>query len=198
MSRNSFFATKRGDGERISYPLVCNNTGDRNITGGSVSFTYNEEGLFARYVCPYEHEIMEPYKNYNEPIYRGDAVELFLSPNASERDYFEFDTSPTGISFNTGLTNKSGDGFDAEFYPIEEGVIRYTPCVSEGVFTMETFVPFSLVLPSGVKSPSEIPWLVNAYRIDRAGGEKTTFYAISPTLVANFHIPKMFGELKFK
>lgn len=198
MARKIFFATKIGEREPIKYPLVCNNTGNVEIVGGNVSFSYNSEGVVARFECPYECEIMEPYKNYNEPIYRGDAVEFFISPYASEIDYFEFDTSPTGINFNATVKNRSGDGVDADFDLIEkEGIVRYTPDVGEKSFVMETFAPFSLLFNREKKDPQQMPWLVNAYRIDRAGGKKTTFYSISPTLLANFHIPEKFAELKF-
>ena len=42
MDRKVFFATRLGT-EPIKYPLVCNNTGNGEIAGGSVSFVYNDD-----------------------------------------------------------------------------------------------------------------------------------------------------------
>ena len=195
MDRNCFFATRRGECEPIRYPLICNNTGNRERVGGFVDFTYDDSGLTAHFDCEYEGVIMEPYTKYNDPIYRGDAFELFLSPFGLEERYFEFDTTPHGYNFNSRIENPTGTLAECEL--IEEGIVRYTPRISHDRLEMETFVPFSLVLPSGI-SPFDIPWLANAYRIDRHGGKGVSFYAASPILIPNFHIPKMFGELKFK
>lgn len=55
-----------------------------------------------------DEEIISPYKEDNEDIWKGDAAEVFISPDGDLTRYKEIEVSPFGVRFYGEVTNEDG------------------------------------------------------------------------------------------
>ena len=171
------------------YPLVpnCGSNGEEN--GGTVAVFYNDEEITFVFECQYELPLEMPYSRYNDPVWRGEAVEIFISPYADKEHYFEFDTAPNGACYNAQILNL-GDS-DVFVRSINKSPVRYIASIEETSYVLEIHIPFSLVLKAG-DAYNDVPWIFNAYRI-----HDKKHYAFSPTGEAGFHVPERFDRIYF-
>lgn len=147
-------------------------------------------------------DVTERYRNRDDPIYRHEAVELFLMPNAvgyGPQPYVELQASPGGIRFDASFTGpRSGmrQSFDAQgrVGTTVQGTLRGRKDLDRG-WVSEWVVPWSS-LGTAPPVPSE-PWRANAFRIDRSRGLPDGHQAWSPPRVGDFHRTERFGWLRF-
>ena len=156
-----------------------------------VSITYNDSEIAFRFYCNSNGELYLPFEGANVPVWRGEAVEVFISPFANESYYFEFDTAPNGAFYNTRI-HFNGSVYVSVY---KNAPIKHTYEVKDGYYELETRIPFSLILPEGT-NPKEIDWKFNVYRVKFTDGEKELF-SLSPTFVKNFHAPSRYPKLIF-
>lgn len=173
------------------HPLLPND-GKSEEACGTVSVRYNDEDIIFVFECPYSKPLKLPYSAYNDPVWRGEAVEIFICPNADTVHYFEFDSAPNGACYNAQILNVGEPTVYVR--SIDNCPVKYNSVISDNFYTMEVRIPFSLIL-KGDKSPQDVPWLFNAYRISYDDGIK--MLALSPTECATFHAPSKFSELRF-
>ena len=135
-----------------------------------------------------------PYSGENDPIWRGDAVEFFVSPYGDLFRYFELDVAPNGGTFFADIINP--DGYSGYSHMIDEHDIQKSIKVENGLWETEMKVPFALLLKEGdEKKVHTLPWLFNVYRIYAA---KEEYAAFSPTGgdEENFHVPSAFVAME--
>lgn len=174
------------------YPLVPNSEKSDYDIGGTVSVYYTDTEVVFSFECPYDHPLKLPYSAYNDPVWRGEAVEIFIAPYADCTHYFEFDTAPNNSCYNAQVLNVG----DPTVYvrSIDNCPVVYNSNICNEYYTTEIRIPFAFLLKSG-ESPLNIPWLFNAYRISH--GKDVKMFALSPTNQASFHVPSKFSFLKF-
>lgn len=164
-----------------------------NVSGGephqSTILRLNEEenDLVAEFIVSDTH-IQSFGENYNDPLWKGDVVEVFLS--AGENTYFEAELNPNGVGYAFMIENKDGLG-DIALTPLDQPPFTATATRTEtgwkGVYRFSKTALKALGIPSKTTA--------NFYRQDY---QDDTLYlsALSPTGKANFHIPKSFLSME--
>ncbi|MBC8031620.1 MAG: carbohydrate-binding family 9-like protein [Pyrinomonadaceae bacterium] len=157
---------------------------------------WTNQALCVRFVCRQTEPLIISSKpllhEKSIGLWNRDVCEIFIAPDPrTPEDYFEFEAAPTGewidlaISFE-GTTRKT----DFEF---ESGMTVSASIVGEQL-TVAMRIPWSDVIPKPEKGQR---WRVNLFRCVGTGNER--YLAWQPTYTAepNFHVPEVFGWLKF-
>lgn len=163
-----------------------------NTTGAS-----NEECRFScefrKYAAHFSFEvkdedIISPYLTDNEDIWRGDAVEVFLSPDGDRTRYFELQVSPFGVRFWGEVINRDGKTPQLKkLPPMFEARAKRT---EEG-YTVHVELPYGEL---GAVLPERMAF--NAFRLDKKADGRQLLYALSPTFSNSFHRPQYFVRAK--
>ena len=169
---------------------LCN--GEERTFCTKFSVSYTDEKVLFHFVSSYMGALNCPYSGGNDPVWRGDTVEVFISPFAKEKEYFEFDIAPNRSSYYCHILNP--DGKTAYNHAIDDEISAES-IIKDGVWEAVIEVPFTLMLKEKAGEFRNIPWKINAFRHDAINDE---YCALSPTGAVNFHIPKAFLELSFE
>jgi hypothetical protein len=139
------------------------------------------------------------------PLYREEALEIFLDPTSSHQDYVELQTNPLGARFDAafhgGPRRNMDTAFDAQYHTavVVDGTLN-DPHDHDRAWSTEWRIDLAS-LP-GV----ELPWVpgacmrINLLHIgkDRTGGAlRRDESAWSPPLQGDFHNLERFGDLCF-
>jgi hypothetical protein len=125
-------------------------------------------------------------------LWHRDVCEIFIAPDPQQPElYFEFEAAPTGewvdlaINF-TGARRET----DFEFHSGMKAAAR----LSEGRTIIAICIPWSTHIPKPQRGDL---WRVNLFRCAGVGSER--YLAWQPTYAAepNFHVPEVFGWLRF-
>lgn len=74
----------------------------------AVRLAHDRRGLYVRFECA-DRDAWGTYLRRNDPIYREEAVEVFLAPGeAPPRRYWELEVSPLGVLFAARIENPTG------------------------------------------------------------------------------------------
>jgi len=129
----------------------------------------------------------------DEPLWKEDVFEVFLSPLPEPTVYYEFEVNPLGALFDARVTSLEGrrDTMSAEVVWNCQGFgarVRLRP----GRWSALLTIPLRPMDPEG----KALLWRANFYRIDR--GERDEYSAWCPTLRSppDFHVPSRFGWLR--
>lgn len=170
---------------------------------------YSGTGLYVLFESR-DSLITTPFDSNFEELWRGDVVEVFLWPDTSKPNYFEYEISPLDYELPLIVSNIDddlmswipfGDTYDNE----SDRKVRHKTSVKNGekkngatidLWTAEFFIPFKLLHPlNNIYPESGTTWRANFYRIDYDSGE--THWSWSP-YEGNFHDYENFGVLRFE
>jgi hypothetical protein len=151
---------------------------------------YNEEGINFSFYCE-DDDIFSTMTEFNDNLYEEDVVEIFISCDRKLKKYIEIEISPLENILQLKITNDLKGHFEKEY--IKEDIIIRKITKDEKGWLAEFFVPFKFLSYIGKKGDK---WLFNAYRIDRSNNG-FNFYALNPTLKAEYHHPENFIDLIF-
>ena len=171
-------------------------TGAQPTLWAKFALAYTKDSVKIRIKTQVGEKMVVPYAGDNVQVWRGDAVEFFVSPYGDKEKYFELDIAPNGACFHAKVINP--DNCTAYTHLLDVAPIKTTVSVENGVWTTEMQVPFSMLLKEGDADKAHtLPWLFNVYRIDAAHDE---YQAFSPTggVKANFHVPSQFAKMEWK
>lgn len=131
-------------------------------------------------------EIISPFKEDNEDIWQGDAVEVFLSSDGNLDRYYEMEVSPFGVRFWGEIEGRG-----------EKRVLRKSPppFEAETVRTAEGYAVHIRLPLAALKGFDRSAAKLNAFRLDRKADGTQKLYALSPTLSATFHKPEYFIQI---
>lgn len=129
----------------------------------------------------------------DDPLWKEDVYEVFLSPLPEPKLYYEFEVNPLGALFDARIASPEG---------------RRETMAADIAWNCKGFGARVRVRPNRWSALVTIPlepmdpqrtcrlWRVNFYRIDR--GERDEYSAWSPTLAdpPDFHVPARFGWLR--
>lgn len=140
------------------------------------------------------------YTGHDEPLWEHDVVEIFLAP-AGLTEYYELEVNPLGTTFDARLESPDGhrqtmrtdlawtcQGLFAAISTDIRGESRRTSTVVR--------IPFQSL--GRTPQPEEV-WRGNFFRIDRHPERGDEFLAWRPTgkTPPDFHVPAVFGQLRF-
>lgn len=157
---------------------------------------WSAESLLVRFVCR-QHETLivtsDPQLNRKTiGLWDRDVCEIFIAPEASAPErYFEFEAAPTGEWVDLAI-NFTPDGRETD-YEYRSGMSA-AAIVGTGETIVAMRIPWSDSIPKPQRGDA---WRVNLFRC--VGTERDRYLAWQPTHTAepNFHVPEVFGWLRF-
>jgi hypothetical protein len=129
-------------------------------------------------------------KKRDDPLWKEDVFEVFLSPDDPPLAYYEFEVNPLGAILDARVDSPEG-----RRATMRVDVSWDCPGFSARVRRRERRWSALLRIPLAPMGQQERVWRANFYRVDR--GENDEYSAWSPTMAepADFHVPAKFGYL---
>ena len=161
-----------------------------------VRIIWTEASLLARFVCRQEEPLTvntNPELRTKTPrLWDRDVCEIFIAPGLeTPQRYFEFEVSPVGEWIDIAITFSANEReSDFEF---ESGMTAATR-VGPGQVIVCMNIPWSHAIP---KPKRDDRWRVNLFRCVGLGDERYLAWQPTYSEVPNFHVPEVFGELRF-
>ena len=138
-----------------------------------------------------DHGVLATMTKRDDPLWKEDVFEVFLSPEDPPTLYYEFEVNPLGALFDARIESLEG-----RRETMRVDVSWNCPSLSARVRRREGLWSAVLKIPLSPMAPGGAPvWRANFYRIDR--GDPDEYSAWSPTLAnpPDFHRPDRFGFL---
>jgi hypothetical protein len=161
-----------------------------------VRILWTADSLLVRFICRQEEPLIvnsNPRQDVKTiKLWDRDVCEIFLAPDPKTPGrYFEFEASPLGEWVDLAI-NFSSTGRETDF-AFHSGMTA-AALVGKDLITIGIEIPWSESLPKPQKG--EV-WRVNLFRCVGVGDER--YLAWQPTYAPepNFHVPEVFGELRF-
>ena len=128
----------------------------------------------------------------DDPLWKEDVFEVFLSPHDPPLLYYEFEVNPLGALFDARVESPEGRRATMRV-DVSWNCPGYSARVRQREDRWAALLTIPLAPLGGEKTGS---WRANFYRIDR--GETDEYTAWSPTLAdpPDFHVPARFGYLE--
>ncbi len=129
----------------------------------------------------------------DDPLWKEDVFEVFLSPNEPPTTYYEFEVNPLGALFDARIESP-----DLRRETMRVETTWNCPGFTARVVRAKNRWSALLKIPLRPMDPGPRTqiWRANFYRIDR--GEKAEYSAWSPpgSSRPDFHVPERFGVLR--
>ena len=137
-----------------------------------------------------DREVVATLTKRDDPLWKEDVFEVFLSPYDPPLVYYEFEVNPLGALFDARVESPDG-----RRETMRVDVSWNCPGLSARVRRREGRWSALLKIPLPPMGEPTGVWRANFYRVDR--GEVDEYTAWSPTLAepADFHVPARFGYL---
>ena len=127
----------------------------------------------------------------DDPLWKEDVFEVFLSPEEPPAVYYEFEVNPLGALFDARIESPQGRR-ETMRVDVSWNCPGFSASVRrrEGRWSAVFKIPLAPMASSGA-----LQWRANFYRIDR--GERDEYSAWGPTGAdpPDFHRPERFGYL---
>ncbi len=177
---------REGESHKLS---LVDNFGS-GVACGEVEIVYRGNELKLLFSVK-DGDIISFGTRYNEPLWKGDTAELFLSLGRDTR-YLELEVNPDGVLYAAVVEN-GGDGmFELEFLsdpPFEAETERTAAGYrSRWTIGLDKLIDFGFDIAC-VR--------FNAFVQDYTR-EGLKLYAAFPTMLNTFHVPRAFGRLVLK
>lgn len=166
---------------------------------------YSDKGLYFLFDCA-DRKLSTTYDEDFQPLFRQDAIEVFLWPDTSQVMYFEYELSPLNYEWPLLMIhiNDRAGGWAPMHYEGEKKVQHATSVEGGEKKSMATvtrwrgefFIPYRVLHPLIGKPPQAgTQWRGNFYRLDYDQGYTTwTWKKTGPS----FHTYQKFGILVFR
>lgn len=161
-----------------------------------VRMLWSDEALFVRYVCR-QHQpplIQEeaPLDRKTVGLWDTDVCEIFIMPSTEQPNrYYEFEAAPNGAWVDLVITIEP-EGIERE-WDYQSGMTTAAH-LSDGVLTIVMKIPWSERIPR--PKPGD-EWRVNLFRCEGVGNERYLSWQPTHTTEPYFHVPEVFGRLRF-
>jgi len=184
-------------------PPECKAVTLRNAIDGSpprlktvVAAYHDGEMLSIVFQCD-DDEIVATYLEHDEPLWKEDAVEVFLAPRGLT-PYFEIEVNPLGTTFDARIDSPDGvrGTMTTDLAWTCDGLFAALRRNDQRTLDVVIRLPFASI---GVRPEAGDEWRANFFRIDRSAAHGDGFSAWQPTLKspADFHVAAAFGALRF-
>jgi hypothetical protein len=84
--------------------------------GTAVRMLYDEANLYVAFECD-DPDVVSTFENHDDPLWKGDAVEVMIDPDSNPNSYMELMASPAGVLY---------DAVWADFRPRVDWVMQPT------------------------------------------------------------------------
>jgi hypothetical protein len=165
--------------------------------------------LYVGIACE-ETDVRAAMRDRDQPLYRENAVELFLDPDDDGRDYAELEVNALGTIYDTLLNKpysaggRRDDAFTLEGMKLRvhvDGTLDDASDRDRG-WSVEIALPWTALkglAPASVPPrPGGAPWRMQLARSEHPRGQQRGHYtAWSPIGEVNLHAPQRWGYLLF-
>ena len=190
--------------------LTDADTGNSPQLATTVRLLYNQKYLYVAYVCTAD-TLHATLTKHDDPLYTEDAVEIFLAPSGSFRDFYEIEVSPLNTildSYQLSYSLPDGSYRKLDFNPgytcenlqtqvSVDGILNQTHGAKTWI--VEMAIPFAAIVGRDNIVPNlGDRWRANFCRIDYAAKDRPVFSSWSPLSGHDFNRSYRFGWLEFK
>lgn len=93
-------AAEPGWGLAVQSPEFATAEGSQDPVGSArTKVTWDEDNLYV-YVTVVDTDIVSRYTKHDEPLYKDDAIEIFIDADSNRRGYIELQVSPANVTFD--------------------------------------------------------------------------------------------------
>lgn len=161
-----------------------------------VRMLWSNEALLVRYVCrQHKPPLIQEDAALNRKtigLWDTDVCEIFLTPSTEQPNrYYEFEAAPNGAWVDLVITVEP-DGLERE-WDYQSGMTTASH-LAEDVLTTVIRIPWSERIP---KPKLGDEWRVNLFRCEGVGNERYLSWQPTHTPEPFFHVPEVFGRLRF-
>jgi len=182
-------------------PFVRSLDGKPCIAQTVARLLWDEDNLYVAFQAE-DPDVSTPFSRDDEPLYRANAVEIFLNPSGDLRNYDEIELAPSNALFDASFTGRR-QGMDlswssrARHAVHVDGTLNDSRDVDRG-WTAELAIPFAALTGMPRPRPQRGDrWRFNLYRLRQGPGQPGEGQAYSPPLVGDFHNLDRFAMLRF-
>jgi hypothetical protein len=157
-----------------------------------VWFAWDERALYVAAEIE-DADVWTEHAEQDDPLYRQEAFEVFVAGANADDGYLEFQVSARNVTFDARFRSyREGDeAWDSAWATAVDvhGTVNERGDRDEG-WTVEAAIPWSEICEhTGVACPvtAARQLRVNAFRLEKPDRKRQEGYALSPTLVPDFH-----------
>lgn len=151
---------------------------------------HNSHSIYFDFIV-YDKCIIPFGKLYNEPLFKGDIVEVLLTLDCKNY-YLEIEVNPNGIQYAVLIKNTDGKG-DIIITAIDKSPFESVTQITENGWKCNICIKKSTLLKLGW---NEDNCFINIHRQDYKRNNELKLYSLSPTKCSTFHMPDAFVKLQ--
>lgn len=156
---------------------------------------YDDENLYIGFEChePHMDRLVERVQERDGRAWKDNAVEIFLDPGNTQRDFYQFIITSAGALLDG---SKIGDEkYDVSWNANTGSDMEYAIQKGADSWTLELRISFSAISMLAPQPGDSIRFNLVRERTLTDGVDETT--ALSPTL-GGLHVPRRFARMVFK
>ncbi|HEY1554499.1 MAG TPA: carbohydrate-binding family 9-like protein [Kofleriaceae bacterium] len=170
-----------GWGAAVTSPEFVTAEGSPEPLGkATAKLTWDDQNLYV-FVSITDPDIVSPYKNHDDPVWKADCVEIFIDADGNRRGYVELQVSPANVTFDKWWPATRAQEGDDKWDSGMVTAVKLRGTVAEGDtdqgWDAEIAIPWAAVKGRDdamkVRLPPEVGdrWRMNIVRPDvRTGG----------------------------
>ncbi|MBX7083747.1 MAG: carbohydrate-binding family 9-like protein [Nannocystaceae bacterium] len=162
---------------------------------------WDEDALYLA-VTADDDDVWSEYTRRDEPLWKQEAIELFLFGDASRQRYLELQLSPRGVAFDARFERyrKGDEAWNGSWHGAAtvEGTVDRRDDRDRRV-VVELAVPFAEICAhTATRCPPQPGDVlrINVFRLDRPRRGNPVALSLSPTRVSDFHAPENAATLE--
>jgi len=168
-------------GAATSPELVSADGSPEPVGKATARMTWDDEHLYV-FVQIADKDVFSPYKQHDEPLWKGDCVELFIDADGNRRGYVELQVNPNNATFDSYFATTRAQPGDEKWdaHMVTAVKVRGTPDKAGDAdqgWDVEIAIPLAAVKGKNeamaVRLPPQVgdKWRLNVVRVDyRSGG----------------------------
>ncbi len=181
--------------------LVESLDGEPALPRTVAQLAWDETALYLA-VTGEDDDVWSEYGRRDEPLWKQEAIELFLFGDASRQRYLELQLSPRGVAFDARFERyrKGDEDWDGSWRgaAVVDGTVDRRDDRDRAV-VVEFAVPFAEICANTATrcppQPGDV-LRINVFRLDRPRRGSPVALALSPTRVSDFHAPENAATLE--
>ena len=175
-------ANDPGWGAAATSPEFATAEGVQDPLGKAIAkLTWDDNNLYV-FVQVTDTDIVAPYKNHDEPLYKADAIEFFIDADGNRRGYIELQVNPNNATFDKWWPATRAQEGDEKWDSGMVTAVKLRGTIAEGEtdqgWDAEIAIPWAAVKGKDdamkVRLPPQVGdrWRMNVVRPDvRTGGK---------------------------
>jgi len=167
---------------------------------------YDNAFLYVAFECD-DDDIHTPYKKRDDPLYKSEAVEIFIDADGDQDEYVELQAAPNDALFDAAFKGGPRKNFDTSYNADYEAKAKLDGTFNDNSDQDKGWVSEWRIRIDSLKDIPAAPkagttWKANLFRLDRkrrgqkrVGNEASAW---SSPYSGDFHNLKRFGTLVFE